>query len=201
MSQPSDSSTSSNATAEQPENHDPEVASPEYLRCRVDHRNGYLERYKLHSYYGETGSERNSRLGLGEPDLVETVFVRRPDGFVRELPRIYDCRYVDYYGAPTDQNPLIRHRNRYGVLPAVPLESSASGREQDAFRPGVCRHIPLSSLDFNRRGHPSCSATLVTGCGVFLDNDPLFNRIHTIDPLLLTPLEVTECDISYKYIF
>jgi hypothetical protein len=54
MSRSSTITTATTADQEQEQeqehdlDHDPEVASFEYLRCRVDHRKGSLKRYKDH---------------------------------------------------------------------------------------------------------------------------------------------------------
>jgi hypothetical protein len=110
-----------------------------FLRRRVDHRtdsSDWIYRFSFEPF--ESVEERNSRLGFGDPNLVKTVFVRRRDGLIRELPRAYDCRYFEYDGALTPRHPAVLARLNKDTFDPLPQESAStdsSGQHQSPRSP------------------------------------------------------------------
>jgi hypothetical protein len=83
-----------------------------FVRGREDYRRDKPELVD-HRFPGETVDEKNSRMGIGDPDLVRTVYVRRSDGVIKELDIIYDSRFETYDGFPVlTETPS----TTYGIL-------------------------------------------------------------------------------------
>jgi hypothetical protein len=87
-----------------PDRDDPsqyDESPPMYLSIRHDYRRSFPIIPPHCRYYAETELERDARIGNSSYICVNTVFVRRQDSIVRELPILYDPRDFTYDGQPT----------------------------------------------------------------------------------------------------
>jgi hypothetical protein len=162
----------------------------QFVRCRVDFRKNHPSWFYMYSCYsGESEEERNSRIGTGDSDLVNTVFVRRRDFVIRELPKLYDSRYFDYDGALTSQHPSVKARNQSKVVDQIGTRSSSpdsSGQVQSPVSPFRCEShgdITLSpSLLLSTSDRYSRE---LSGKPLLRDDHILIKETKTVAPWLL----------------
>lgn len=162
-----------------------------FLRRRVDFRKDHRAWfYRYCCYPGESVEERNIRLGCGDPDLVKTVFVRRSDGLVRELPTLYDSRYFEYDGALTSLHPSVIARTEMNEISSPPHHRSDSRDSSSQVRSlgspfrveshGDNTLFPSLFSFINQKNESSMSSASVSEV-----SDPL----QTIAPRQLMPFE------------